>query len=93
MSTCEYYNPISALLPATAIIREFIVDLVLTINYITVAVLGVNDYEKTNRIKLNYSKFQLSKISICSTVSCPLKIPFLSKDLVMQSKSLPPSHK
>lgn len=37
----EYYNPLSVLLPARAIIREFIVDLALTINCATVAVLGV----------------------------------------------------
>lgn len=41
VSTSEYYNPISLLLPARAIIREFIVDLALTINCVTVAVLGV----------------------------------------------------
>ena len=48
---------------------------------------------KINRIKLNYSKFQLSKISICSTLSCPLKKSFLFKDLVMLSKVLLTSHK
>lgn len=41
MSTSEYYNPLSVLLPARAIIREFIVDLALTINCATVAILGV----------------------------------------------------
>lgn len=66
-----YYNPISVLLPARPIIREFIVDLVLTINCVTVAVLGVGWLgKKANRIKFNYSSSGYPKLTYVPHLSC-----------------------
>ena len=74
VSRSQYYNPISVLLPARAIIREFIVDLALTINSVTVAVLEVKWLrQKQTELNAIIKNFSYPKISICSTLSCPLK--------------------